>query len=262
MNYMSPRTLIFCFTLVFFSSCVSYKELVTFDAASLPYGTTQAVNNALDLQVEPDDLLRINVYSVDPEAAAPFNIEPATANVMQVDPGALELFKGYIVDRGGFIDFPLLGPLKVEGMKLRELKDFISEKLKVYLKDPVVTARFLNFKITVLGEVNAPGLIRLTNSRVTVLDALGMAGDLTDYANRYEVVVIRETNKQRTFDKLNLQRADIFDSPFFYLKQNDVLYVQPIRAKTATVADPAQRLLPFATAVLSVITLLIALNRN
>ena len=259
---MTHRHLPFCCLLVFLSSCVSHKELVTFDGSSLPYGTTQAVENALELRVEPSDLLRINVYSVDPEAAAPFNIEPATASVVQVDQGAMELFKGYIVDRGGFIDFPLLGLLKVEGMNLRELKNFISEKLKLYLKDPVVTARFLNFKITVLGEVNAPGLIRLTNPRVTVLDALGMAGDFTDYANRYEVIVIRETEGQRAYEKLNLQTAEIFDSPFYYLKQNDVIYAQPIRAKTAIIADPAQRIISYATAALSVITLIVALSRN
>jgi polysaccharide export outer membrane protein len=259
---MTYRHLLLCCVLAFFSSCVSHKELITFDNESLPYGTTQAVENVLDLHVEPDDLLRINVYSIDPEAAAPFNIEPATANTAQADPGALELFKGYIVDRGGFIDFPLLGLLKVEGMNLRELKNFISEKLKVYLKDPVVTARFLNFKITVLGEVNTPGLIRLTNSRVTVLDALGMAGDLTDYANRYEVIVIREMEGQRAYEKLNLQTAEIFSSPFYYLKQNDVLYVQPIKAKTATIVDPVQRIISYGTAALSVITLIVALSRN
>jgi polysaccharide export outer membrane protein len=260
---MTYQYLLFCCSLAFLSSCVSHKELITFDTASLPYGTTQAVNNALELHVEPDDLLRINVYSVDPEAAAPFNIEPAMTEVNGiVDASSLELFRGYIVDRGGFIDFPLLGQLKVEGMTIQEVKDYITEKLKLYLKDPVVTARFLNFKITILGEVNAPGLIRLANSRVTVLDAIGMAGDLTDYANRYEIVVIREVGGQRAYEKLNLQSADIFDSPFFYLKQNDVLYVQPIKAKTATVADPAQRIISYGTAALSIITLIVAFSRN
>lgn len=260
---MISRLVAFCFPLILFSSCVSHKELITFNETSLPYGTTQAINNALDLRVEPDDLLRITVFSVDPEAAAPFNIEPSTTMVNgQIDASNLELFNGYIVDRGGFIDFPLLGQLQVEGMTMQELKESLGEKLKVYLKDPVVTARFLNFKITVLGEVNAPGLIRLSNPRVTVLDALGLAGDLTDYANRYEVVLIRETDKQRTFDKLNLQQGDLFESPFFYLKQNDVLYVRPIKAKTATVADPAQRIISYGTAALSIITLIVALSSN
>ena len=244
------------------TSCVSHEELINFNQEELPYNVAQAISNDLSIVVESDDLLRITVSSIDPEAAAPFNMEAGmTSGMGQMNAQTLELFRGYLVDREGNIDFPLLGVLKVEGKTLEDVKRMVQDQLGKYLRDPVVTARYLNFKVTVLGEVNAPGIVKLTNSRVSVLDALGYAGDLTDYADRNQVIVIREDQKERSYNRLDLQRNDIFESPFFYLKQNDVVYVRPIRARTATVADPGQRLVSYGSALISVVTLIIAITR-
>lgn len=257
-----------------FSSCVQHRQLINFNEADLPEDTPEQIVNAMNLTIQPEDLLRIDVHSIDPLAAAPFN--PGTGpdgqrpqNNMQMMQGnqgqsgnyMLELFQGYLVDQNGYIDFPVLGQLKVEGLTIEEAKGQIYELLQEYLKDPVVEMRFLNLKITILGEVNIPGVQRLSNKRVTLLEALGMAGDLSDYANRNNVLVIREEEGRRTYTRLDLQSAEIFTSPYFYMQQNDMIYVEPIQARIATVADPAQRIISYTTAGLSLISLIIALSR-
>ncbi len=247
--------------LLFVSSCVSHEELVNFNEQVIPYGQTESLDNAFRMKIQPDDLLRVTVSSFDPEAALPFNIQESVPGFGQVNPTTIELFQGYLVDREGNIEIPVIGSMKVEGLTLEQMKDEVRQRLEKYLKDPVVTARYLNFKVTVLGEVATPGVVRLSNTRVTVLDALGLAGDMTNYANRSEVTVVREVGDQRTYERLNLRRKDVFESPFFYLKQNDVVYVQPIRARVATVADPGQRIVSYGTALLSVVTFVILLTR-
>ncbi len=246
------------------SSCVSHQELINFNEANLPENTTEKILNNMNIRIQPEDLLRITVHSLDPIAAAPFNLEAEGNRPLQggnQGTQQLELFIGYFVDQDGFIDFPVLGRIKVEGLTLEESKRDILTLLQQYLKDPVVNIRYLNFKVTVLGEVNFPGTVRLTNKRVTLLEALGIAGDLTHYANRTNVLIIREKDGVRTYQRLNLQGNEIFTSPYFYLQQNDVIYVEPLKARVATVADPAQRIISYSTAALSLVTLVIALTR-
>jgi polysaccharide export outer membrane protein len=253
-----------------FSSCVQHRQLINFNEANLPEDTPEQIVNAMNLTIQPEDALRIEVSSIDEAAAAPFNLgaqgQQGGMNMQQMGGGGggffgLEIFQGYLVDQDGYIDFPVLGPLKVKGLTLEETKALIYGKLEEYLVDPVVNVRYLNLKITVLGEVNTPGLIRLSNKRVTILEAIGMANDLSDYANRNNVLVIREEEGRRTYTRLDLQSAEIFTSPYFYLQQNDVIYVEPIQARIATVADPAQRIISYTTAGLSLISLIIALSR-
>lgn len=254
-----------------FSSCVQHRQLINFNEADLPEDTPEQIVNAMNLTIQPEDLLRIDVNSFDPIAAAPFNLDPVGQQGQQQQSQLLnqstggnygpELFMGYFVDQDGFIDFPVLGKLKVEGLTIEEAKGEIYELLQEYLKDPVVNMRFLNLKVTILGEVNRPGVQRLSNKRITILEAIGMAGDLSDYANRNNVLVIREEEGRRTYTRLDLQSAKIFTSPYFYMQQNDVIYVEPIQARIATVADPAQRIISYTTAGLSLISLIIALSR-
>ncbi len=257
---------------VLLSSCVQHRQLINFNEANLPEDTPEQIVNAMNLTIQPEDALRIEVSSIDEAAAAPFNLgaqgQQGGMNMQQMGGGGggggffgLEIFQGYLVDQDGYIDFPVLGPLKVKGLTLEETKALIYGKLEEYLVDPVVNVRYLNLKITVLGEVNTPGLIRLSNKRVTILEAIGMANDLSDYANRNNVLVIREEEGRRTYTRLDLQSAEIFASPYFYMQQNDVIYVEPIQARIATVADPAQRIISYTTAGLSLISLIIALSR-
>ncbi len=251
------------------NACVHSRELVSFPADKTTFTSPEQLKNAVELQAQPDDLLRITVNSFNMEAAAPFNVEaPLQQNMQQLQQTAaaqgnytLELFNGYFVDREGYINFPVLGRLKVGGLTLPQIEKMISDGTQVYLKDAVVNARFLNFKVTVLGEVNRPGTVRISNQRINLLEILGNAGDFTPYANRTNVLLIREENGQRTYQRLNFQSEALFHSPYFYLKQNDVLYVEPIRAKVATVQDPFARGVTYGTAFISVITLAFAIFR-
>jgi polysaccharide export outer membrane protein len=142
-----------------------------------------------------------------------------------------------------------------------EVESIIADGVKVYLKDAVISARLLNLKVTVIGEVFKPGVVRLSNQRITLPEAIGNAGDFTPYANRTNVLLVREENGKRYFQRLNFQSEDLFKSPYFYMKQNDVLYVEPIRAKVATVQDPFARGVTYGSAFISIITLAVALFR-
>jgi polysaccharide biosynthesis/export protein len=248
------------------TSCVYHKELVNFPEKNNQLVSPEQLINATELRIQPDDLIRITVHSINPESAAPFNIEnPQMQNMGMMQMGnqsssnILELFNGYLVDKSGMISFPVVGPIKVTGLTLVQLEKTITDSIKIYLKEPVVNVRFLNFKVTVLGEVNSPGTLRLSNQRISVLEAIGMSGDFTSYANRTNVLLIREKNGVREYHRFNFQDKNIFQSPFYYLEQNDVLYVEPTRAKVATVQDPFARGVTYGSAFLSFVTLIIAL---
>jgi polysaccharide export outer membrane protein len=163
------------------------------------------------------------------------------------------------VDNEGNIDFPTLGKLKIAGLTTREIKETVAEKIQPYLKDPVINVRILNFKVTISGEVNRPGTIPVANQRITILEAIGLAGDFTNYANRANVLVAREEGGVRKHARLNLQSPEVFQSPYFYLQQNDYVYVEPIKARVATVADPFSRALSFGSAALSLVTIIVTL---
>lgn len=254
------RVLTFIVIVSLFSSCVSHEELISFNSEqALPADTD--IMNKIDLRIQADDLLKIDIHSFNLEAAAPFNLEKGggSSNLMQ-NTENLELFTGYLVDEEGMITLPVLGDINLDSLTLVQAKEKISNLVKPYLKDAVVNIRFLNFKITISGEVNAPGTIRLTNKRVTLLEAIGKAGDLTFYANRTNILLAREENGIRTYHRLDLTNYDVFQSPYFYLKQNDFIYVEPIKARVATVADPAQRIFAYSSGILSIISIILALT--
>ena len=242
------------------TGCVSYKELRSFEGVPAQNTYQEEIDNRQELLIQPKDLLRIDVESVDPAAAAPFNLQDqAQGGSAQASPLNIQFFQGYLVDDDGFVDLPLLGRVEAAGQTLESLQFLVRGRLREYLVDPVVNVRYLNFKVTILGEVFNPGVITMPNSRVTILDAIGMAGDLTDYANRDNILLVREEDGVRTYNRISLQSDNIFSSEYYYLKQNDFIYVDPIRARTATVSDPGQRVLTYLGPVLSVVTLVIAL---
>ncbi|MEO0732638.1 MAG: polysaccharide biosynthesis/export family protein [Bacteroidota bacterium] len=249
------------FLLVYGSGCVSYQELRNFNQASFPLNAPDSITNQDAMRIQANDLLRIQVSSPNPEASLPFN-EQIGAGMAQLNGPNLQLFSGYLVDQEGAINFPVLGRMVVADLTLEELKDELTSQLSTYLNDHSVNVRFLNFKVTVLGEVNAPGIVSLTNPRLTLLEAIGAAGDLSDYANRESVLIVREKNGERSFARIDLHSDDFFHSPFYYLQQNDVVYVEPIRARTATVADPGRRWLSYGSAVISLAALIFTLTRN
>ena len=198
--------------------------------------TTMSMKVNKGIIIQPQDQLSIIVTSRDPKMAVPFNLSVSTfytGSELSSSGGASQRITGYIVDNAGDINFPSLGPIHVSGLNRWELQELIKDKLadSGLLRDAVVTVEFLNFKISVLGEVTSPGTYTVTGDKITILQALALARDLTIYGQRDNVQVIREQNGQRQIFSLNLTNSDIFSSPGYYLQQNDVVYVTPSKVR-------------------------------
>jgi len=170
-----------------------------------------------------------------------------------------QVISGFLVDKDGFIQMTLLGKIKVGGLTTYQVRDKITELASQYYKNPTVQVRFANFKITVLGEVTRPATYTVPNEKVTVLDALGLAGDLTIYGKRENVLLVRDQQGQKELVRLNLNDSEVFRSPYFYLRQNDVLYVEPGKAKAA--ANNAARTQTFAIIGSLLSVLIVAVSR-
>lgn len=198
-------------------------------------GQTYPFDDKYEAIVHKDDRLSITVSCKNPELAIPFNIYGGTfkvgadGDVTASDASTRINEKGYRVDVNGDIDFPILGKLHVEGMKVSEVTDMIKQQIEEgnYMKDPLVSIEFLNFKYTVLGAVGHNGTFSADGDRVTLLEAIAKAGDLSAKAKIDRVAVIREMGGERQIFMHDLRTRDIFDSPCFYLQQNDIVYVEP-----------------------------------
>lgn len=243
------------------TSCVSHEELLNFSKGDEFSQVPVDIANVPTLKIQHDDLLSIRVSALDAEAAAPFNVDPPNIPMNMGGGGGFRPLIGYLVKGEGTINFPILGTIQAAGLSLDELKRLLEDALKPYLNNPVVDVRFLNFRVTVLGEVAGPSTFFLANERVTILDALGQVGDVSPYANRTNILIIREQNGQRTFGRINLQDRNLFESPYFYLQQNDVIYVEPLEEKTGTLRDQSQRILPWLSVITSLTTLILTLTR-
>lgn len=203
--------------------------------------TADSVNKVFESQIDPvikaGDALTITVSALDLEAVAPYNLPTVVFSTPGTDQLATtQSLQYYIVDAEGKIEFPVLGTLKVLGLKTTEVANLIEEKLGTQVKEPMVLVRLINAKVTVMGEVNKPGQYTMPNGRMTLLDALGAAGDLSIYGQRDNVLITRETNGKLEFHRLNLNSDELFTSPYYYLQQNDVIYVSPnkVRAINST----------------------------
>ncbi|KWW29655.1 MAG: polysaccharide export outer membrane protein [bacterium P3] len=191
--------------------------------------------------IQPNDLLHIYVESATPESAIQFNQETnRQVRTSGVSSSGMSR-TGYLVNQDGDIVFPILGRLHVGGMTHRELSTMLEQRLiaEGYITDPVVTVRLQNFKVSILGDVKSPKTLNIDGERVTIFEALSMAGDLTIYGQRKNVTVVREENGVRTIGTLDLTSKEIFDSPYYYLHQNDMVYVEPNnRRKRDSTRDP------------------------
>ena len=245
------------------SSCVKHPQLLYFRNQSefVPLQGHE-IANQLRIKIQTDDVLFIMVRAFEQETADPFNlfVGAGMQNMNQLANNNPSL-AGYLVDSEGNIDLPMLGRVNVAGKTVEEAKTMLLASLKPYLNDPVIIMRFLNFRFTVLGEVKAPRTITVPGERITLLEALGQAGDLTPYSNREKIMVIRENNGKREFGYVNIHAPDIFQSPYFYLQQNDIVYIEPIKEATAVVRDPISEVLPIISGLLSIAAILIAFAR-
>jgi polysaccharide biosynthesis/export protein len=254
------KTLLVFVVFIAFSGCVSHKQLLNFQE-KFPALTQTAMTKMPDIRIQPNDVLGIKVYSTDMDLVVPFNISSPQQNDGYVNIESI-LLSGFLVDKEGKIDFPVLGRVELKGLSIAEAKDLFLEKLKPYLKDPVVNIRLLNFKVTVSGEVHRPGGFNVFNDRISLLDALALAGDLTDYADRRDVLLVREVDGIQFLNKINLQTAEFFQSDYYYLKQNDLIYVKPIKAKSGAIQDRSSKSAPILSAVATVVAVFIAIFKN
>ena len=228
----------------------------------------EKVDKHAGIVIQPKDMLSIVVSSKNPELVAMFNLPVVSyqAGSEVVTSGTLRLM-GYVVDNDGYIDFPVLGPIKVAGLTRWELSDFIKTKLLKggYLSDAVVVVEFMNFKVSVIGEVNAPGTYSIEGDKVTILQAISLAKDLTIFGQRENVAVIRERDGERVIYEVNLCDVSLFKSPAYYLQQNDIVYVEPseIKARQSTTDDKALRMTSIMVSsgslLVSIATLVISL---
>ncbi len=199
---------------------------------------------------------------MDAEAVKPFNLPVLlNNNVMNGYTNGNANPQGYLIDAEGNIDFPVLGKIKIAGLNRNEATELLKEKLKPYLKEVSILIRILNFKVTVLGEVRNPGSFNIPNERITLLEAIGIAGDLNITAVRKNVLVIRDENGKKTEYRVDLTKKGVFVSPVYYLNQNDVVYVQPNRAKiNSSVINPANAGIVIS-AVSLIVSVLVLLSR-
>lgn len=213
------------------SSCVPRKRIAYF----------QDIENLqkTDIQFEPvtfkpNDILSITVSASNLESVIPFNLmvlsRPLTSSSnLMTSTNTQEV--GYLVDHSGSINFPVLGEIHVEGLNTRELRDFLTSKLEEYIKDPIVNVRIMNFSISILGEVNRPGTFNISGERIALPEALGLAGDMSIFGRRDNVLIIREKEGKKVYQYLDLRDANALNSEFYYLQQHDVVYVEPNTAQ-------------------------------
>lgn len=237
------------------TSCGSSKDIT--------YLQDKVLNNPVELEknagiiIEPKDMLSIVVNSRTPELAPMFNLPLVNINAGSDTSSGSQRISCYAVDEEGCINFPVLGKLKISGMTRWECAEFIKKELikNKYLDDPIITIEFTNFKVSVLGEVKNPGTFSINGDRLTILQAISLAGDLTLFGQRKNVSVIRENSGERTIYQLDLTSTSLFQSPAYYLKQNDIIYVEPsdIKKRQSTVDDKALRITSIALSSSSVV---------
>jgi polysaccharide export outer membrane protein len=218
--------------ILLFSSCGTYDELVYFQDEEM--STEQIVNESYTPVFQPDDLLSILIMSENPEDAEPFNLPVHFTSLSKSNNGyynGIPSSGGYLIDSLGNVSLPIVGIMHLGGLSRIEASDSILKKLDGYLTKPAVQISILNFKITVLGDVNAAGTFKIPNERITILEALGLAGDLRITGNRKNVIVIRNEDGIEKNYRIDLTSNSIFTSPVYYLNQNDVVYVEPNRAQ-------------------------------
>jgi polysaccharide export outer membrane protein len=269
---LSPGLNIFYTAIVFgfillFGSCTTPKNVVYFQNVQRDTTVTGLIDNNFELKIRKNDLLSISIVSGDflspTGSTVIFNAPGGGSSLPISNPGGSgnSPTNGYLVDNNGNIAMYKLGVLHVEGLTREQLKQQLLRDLSPYLKDPVVTIRFLNNKIVMIGEVAKPQVINIPNEQITLLEAIAQSGDLTFTGRRDNILVIRETPTGKQFKRINLSDNSIFHSPFYYLKPDDVVYVEPTEFKIKSTAQNQQIVGYALTGVSILITLLSLLLR-
>ncbi|WP_277012833.1 polysaccharide biosynthesis/export family protein [Flavobacterium lindanitolerans] len=235
LNYFRPLIILLLSFLIF--SCASRKNVAYYqNIDQLP---NLENSSSYETKLQPDDLLMIVVMAENPEVAAPFNL-PSVIMQSNTEIETQQLrMNSYLIDNNGFIQFPIIGAIKLGGLTRTEAVAKMNHELSKYITKPSVNLRILNFKITVQGEVTQPGVHNVTSERITLTEALSLSGDLTVYGKRENILIIREKDGKKQAARVDITKADFLNSPYYYLSQNDVVYVEPNKTKVnASVVGP------------------------
>ena len=237
--YRSPFFLVVLIILLLETiSCTSTKKVIYLnDLPDSTVGSLKGAQQNFEAPIQKNDQLSISIAGTNLDDLAILNSAGGGATTSSSSSSSSQASSGqgsasgYLVEADGTIKMPFIGKLKVEGLTRLELESKLTELFKEYTKNPVVNVRFLNYSFSVMGEVNSKGRFTMANERTTILEALTMAGDLTEFGKRQNILIIREENGERNFARVNILSKDIFSSPYFYLKTNDVVYVEPEKSK-------------------------------
>lgn len=246
-------------SLLLMGSCVSRKKMAYFQ--NMEELKLAVDESKTDLKIQPNDLLTITVSAANLEAVQPFNLPVTSAPRLGEVGGTVQgnmQIQSYLVDSDGNIEFPVLGTVKVSGLTRQELIEKLKNEISAYVQNPIVNIKIVNFQVTVLGEVNRPGTFTVPDERLSLSKALGLAGDLTIYGRRDNVMILRETGDSKEYKYVDLTQSDFLNSPYYYLQQNDVVYVEPNKAQLqgASYNRNAQVYISIASVLISLIILI------
>lgn len=228
------------FGIILMSSCVNTRKATYFGNQKDSEFGSEYEN--LEPVLQENDLLSISVSSLNPEATEMFNLLNISATETSTSTGTTSQASGYLIDQDGYIYFPFLGKIQAAGKTKMDLRDEITEEIvsRKLLLEPIVNVRYLNYRVSVLGEVGNPSVLTIPSEKVTLLEALSLAGDLTIYAKRDNLLLIREEDNVKKLRRIDLTTDEIFTSPFYYLKSNDIIYVEPNKSKIASTSRVSQ----------------------
>ena len=243
-------------TAFLFTSCASKKEVVYFQDV----GAFETIvdNDSFVQKFKVDDLVSIHISTLNPEASAPFNLYKAGS---QNAGGRIEQVH-YLVDQQGEIDFPVIGKLKIVGLSPEEVRVLLRDRLSDYLKNPIINIRLENFTVSVLGEVNRPGTYQIVGEEITIMEALGLAGDMTIKGMRKNVLVIRNFEGTKIYHRIDLTSKNATKSPVYYLTQNDVVYVEPNNSAITSSSLDNRATIAVSIASILITSTVLLLTRN
>jgi len=237
------------------TSCATKRDVVYFQNTG--DFETLVDKNSIVPKFKVDDVLSIYVSTLDNEASAPFNLFRGGS-----EGGIRPEQVNYLIDKDGEIDFPVIGKIKVAGLSAEELRVMLRDELSAYLKDPIINIRLRNFTVTVLGEVNRPGTYPVEGERISILEALGLANDLTIKGKRENIMVIRDFDGTKVYHRINLKRKEAMSSPVYYLTQNDVVYVEPNKSAITASSLDARTTIAVSIASLLITSTILLITRT
>lgn len=251
MNRTAIKILFTLFLLLLITSCASRRNIVYFQNLPEEIGQLESVQS--NFKIKPNDILSIIVSAYDPTAVKPFNL------VLESSGGGTSQKQGYLTGADGYIEFPVLGKVKAAGLTRAELSKQLTEKISEYILNPIVTINILNFKVSILGSVNRPGVYTTQGERITLPEALSLAGDMSINGKRDNILVLRETDGKKNYAYLDMRDAKIMESDYFYLQQNDLIYVEPNNAQiqSSAASSNTRILISLASLLISIFVVFI-----